>query len=147
MEVIFYIIIFLFVLCPLTLFIIFKPYYDDKRIRKNVVNFDSTMKNYSFLLEMDSQTAIDMLAIQNVKDVPEFSFNKDTSTITFQHLNAKTEYQLTFITHDSHTYLKVERINFLCKNNIPYLINSFFISKLGATPIEYIQLESLITKY
>ena len=116
---------------------IFKPMFADRKARNGVDNCDLFSGNYHFLLENDRVSALKELSARNVFDTLEYTFHADTSTITFNHLSAKIDYRLTFIERSGCTYLKVSRIPRLHeRSNIPYMINTFFIRKLNATPID-----------
>ena len=130
--------IILFVLAvSLTIPMIIKPILADQKARNGVDNCDLYSGNYHFLLKNDRFAALKELSARNVFDALEYTFHADTSTITFSHLSAKIDYRLTFIEHNGCTYLKVSRIPRLHdQSNIPYMINTFFIQKLNATPVD-----------
>lgn len=144
MEYIVFIVLFILAI-PLALFMIFKPVMEDRKVRNGVKNSDPLTQHYCFVLPCDQSEAINQLSIHNVKDSLEYTFDADCLTIIFSHLGASIEYQLSFYTVESKTYLKVSRAKFLhSRSNIPLMINRFFIDKIEATPVEYAYFESAI---
>lgn len=136
----------LFILAiPLALFVIFKPIIKDKTVRNNVMNSDPSMRHYCFVLNCNQQEAIGQLSIRNVKDTPECTLDINALIITFSHIGVSIDYQLSFYTIENRTYLKVSRIKrFHNRSNIPFMINSFFINKIGAIPVDYTYFESVV---
>ncbi len=142
MEYIVFIVLFILAI-PLALFLIFKPVMEDKKVRNNVMNFDSLMQHYCFVLNCNQSEAIKQLAVRNVKDTLEYTFDADCLTIVFSHLGVSIEHQLSFCKVENRTYLKVSRVKFLhSRSNIPLMINRFFIEKIGAIPVDYACFES-----
>ena len=141
MEAIIFGIIFIIVII-IALFVIFKPVIKDKKARKNVKNFDFFTQHYSFLLNCSQNEAIQRLSTKNTNDILEYSFDNKMLTICFSPLKANIEYQLSFYCIKNTTYLRVSRVKFLYeRSNIPYMINSFFIEKIDAKPIDYTTFE------
>lgn len=135
-----------FLTCILTLYIILKPYFIDKKTRNNIINFDSFMNNYIFVVNENIQNIIERLSIHNVYDKLEYTFDTEDLTICFKHLTVKLQYQLQFIsTTNSCTYLLVSKVYLVHgKSNIPFMINDFFINKLNAQPLDYITFERTV---
>lgn len=118
--------------------VILNPYFKDKKVRNGIVNFDTYMRSYVYVLKCGKQDVIKKLSIHSIYDKPEYLFDDVNLIITFLHLNVKIKYQLYFIENEGRTYLNVYRIKFLHdKSNIPYMINAFWINKINAVPIEY----------
>lgn len=136
----------LFILAiPLALFVIFKPVIKDKTVRNNVMNSDPLTRHYCFVLNCNQQEAISQLSIRNVKDTPEYTFDINALIITFSHIGVSIDHQLCFYTIENRTYLKVSRMRFLPnKSNIPHMINSFFINKIGAIPVDCTYFKSVV---
>ncbi len=144
MEFIAFIVIFIFAI-PLALFIIFKPVIEDRKSRNNVMNSDPLTQHYCFVLNCNQSEAINQLAIHNVNDKLEYSFDAECLTITFLHLGVSIEHQLSFYIFENKTYLKVSRVKFWhSTSNIPLMINRFFVEKIGATPVDYTFFESTV---
>ena len=137
MEFITFISLFI-LLIPLTLFIIFKPVMEDKKVRNNVMNSDPLTQHYCFVLNCNQLEAIEQLTIHNIEDTLEYTFDADCLTIVFSQLGASIEHQLFFYVVENKTYLKVSRVKFMhSRSNIPLMINRFFIEKIGAVPVDY----------
>ncbi len=144
MEYIVFIALFMLVI-PLALFLIFKPIMEDKKVRNNVMNSDPLMQHYCFVLNCNQSEVIKQLAIRNVKDILEYTFDADSLTIVFSHLGTSIEHQLSFCVVENRTYLKVSRVKFMhSRSNIPLMINRFFIEKIGAVPVDYAYFESSV---
>ena len=144
MNPIIFIVLFILAI-PIVLFVILKPVINDKKVRNNVVNSDPLRQHYCFALNCNQQEAIRQLSIRNIKDIPEYTFDTDSLIITFSHLGASIDHQLCFYTFENRTYLKVSRIKFLHeRSNIPLMINSFFVTKIGAIPADYTYFESVV---
>lgn len=144
MEYIVFITLFILAI-PLALFVIFKPVIKDKTVRNNVMNSDPSIRHYCFVLNCNQQEAIRQLSIRNVKDAPECTFDINTLIITFSHVGVSIDYQLSFYTIENRTYLKASRIKFFHNGNIPFMVNSFFINKIGAIPVDYTHFESVVS--
>lgn len=76
------------------------------------------------------------LKLPNIYDPLAYTLDEDSRTIIFSHLGASIEYQFAFYVIENKTYLKVSRVR-IERSNIPYIINHFFVEKLGATPVDY----------
>ena len=145
MEYFFFIVLF-FLAIPLGLFFVFKPVFNDKKIRNDVRNSDFSMKHYCFLLNCNQQEAINQLSIRNIYDSLECKLDTNNLTIVFSHLNSSIEHQLSFYVFEDQTYLKVSRVpSVYGRSNIPYKINKFFVEKIGAVPVDYSYFESTIS--
>lgn len=137
----------LFAVCfPLVLLLIFIPVIRDKKARNGVTNFDTFSKNYSYLLNHSQESVLELLSIKNSKDILDYTFDSNAMIIRFEDLNATIDYQLSFYYIDNKTFLKVSRIHLIHdRSNIPYMINRFFIEKIGAEPVDYHYFEGLIS--
>ena len=128
----------LIIAVPLVLFMILRPVMADKKVRNNVRNFDPLTRHYCFVLDCSQTEALDKLSIRNVYDSLEYALDKDYLTIVFSHLGASIEHQLSFYVVENKTYLKVSRVRLLhSRSNIPFMINRFFVEKIGAVPVDY----------
>ena len=145
MEYIAFIIVFI-LLIPLVLFLILKPVIRDRKTRNNIMNSDTFSQHYCFELNCSQQEAISQLSIPNVMDKPEYTFDINSLIIAFSHNNCVVDHQLYFYTIENKTYLKVSRVNtFLFDRGIiPFMVNSFFINKIGATPVDYNYFETIV---
>ena len=126
-------------------FMIFKPVIDDKKSRNNVKNSDLFMQDYCFTLTCNQLEAINQLSIRNDYDTLEYKFDADRLTIVFSHLGVSIEHQLSFYAVEDKIYLKVSRVKFMHgKSNVPFMINKFFVKKIGAIPVDYSYFESTV---
>jgi len=134
-----YIFMALFILAlPLVLYCIFKPVMEDRKVRNNITNSDPFMRHYWFSLDCDEQEALNQLRLCNIYDPLAYTLDEKARTIVFSHLGASIEHRFTFYVIESKTYLKVSRVRVMHdRSNIPYMINRFFVKKLGATPVDY----------
>ena len=133
MEFVVFIALFILAI-PLALFLIFKPVIADKKVRNNVTNSDPLTQHYCFVLNCEQNEALDKLSIRNVNDTLEYTFDRNRSIIVFSSI----EHQLSFYIAENKTYLKVSRVKYMHSGgNIPWMINRFFIEKLGAVPVDY----------
>ena len=144
MEYIVFIVLFILAV-PIVAFMIFRPANKDKKVRNGVTNSDPLTQHHCFLLNCSQQEAIGKLSIRNTKDKPEYTFDINSLTITFSHLGVSTAHQLSFYTLENRVYLKVSRVKFLQgRSNISFMINNFFMNKIGAIPVDYNFFESVV---
>jgi len=137
----------LFAVCvPLVLLLIFMPVIKDKKVRNGVVNTDTFSRNYTYVLSRSKEIVIGLLSQKSDGDIIDYSFDQSTMIIRFRNLIATIDYQLSFYSIDNKTFLKVSQIQLVYdKSNIPYMINRFFIEKIGAEPVDYHYFERLIS--
>ena len=142
-PIIFYI---LFIVCvPLVLLLIFIPMIKDKKVRNGVVNTDTFSWNYYYALNRSQENVVDLLSQKSDEDIMQYSFDRVSMIIRFRNLIATIDYQLSFYSIDNKTFLKVSQIQLIYdKSNIPYMINRFFIEKIGADPVDYHYFEGLV---
>ena len=144
MEYIIFIVLFLCAI-PLVVFMILKPIIADQKARNNIRNSDLSMQHYCFALDCNQTEALDKLSIRNVYDCLECALDRDHLSIVFSHLGESIEYQLAFRTVENKTYLRVSRVTFMHgRSNIPWMINRFFVEKIGAVPVDYNYFESFV---
>lgn len=138
--------IILFAVCvPLVLLLIFIPMIKDKRVRNGVVNTDTFSRNYYYSLNRSQENVVDLLSQKSDEDIMQYSFDRVSMIIRFRNLIATIDYQLSFYSIDNKTFLKVSQIQLVYdKSNIPYMINRFFIEKIGAEPVDYHYFEGLV---
>ena len=137
----------LFVLtCGLASFGIFRPVLQDKHVRNGVNNSDLCMQHFCFELPCDRQEAIRQLCIRNVQDALTYTYDADSMVISFGEQQPTMDCRLTFYLHENKTYLKVSRIRFVQfgRGEPLFLINRFFINKIGAIPVAYADFEALV---
>lgn len=135
----------LFAVCvSIVLLIIFVPVIIDKKARNDVMTFDTLSKNYSYLLNCSQENAIDLLSKKSEKDILNYLFDQNAMIIQFEHSGVTVDYQLSFYTIDNKTYLRATKMNLIHESsNIPFMINRFFIEKIGAEPVDYYCFEKL----
>ena len=121
---------------PVALYFILKPVIEDRKVRNNITNSDSFMKHYWFVLDCDEYEALKQLKLPNIYDPLEYTLDEEAQIIVFSHLGASMEHQFAFYVIENKTYLKVSRVS-IELSNIPYIINRFFVEKIGATPVDY----------
>lgn len=144
MNYIAYIILF-FLIMLFVLFMCLKSIIVDKKVRNNVTNSDPFTQHYCFVLNCNQQEAVEQLSNRNVKDKLEYTFDTNSLIITFLHLGVSIDHQLSFYTIENRTYLKVSKMKFLhSQSKIPLMINSFFVNKIGAVPVDYTYFEALV---
>jgi len=140
------VLIFLFVVMPLGLFFTLKPMFNDMKIRNGVDNTDFHMCHYAFALNNTYDQAIRLLSARNVTDAMDYQFDPQKMTIDFSNNTESLKYRLTFYIIDGNTHLLVSKMNkFHGRTHIPYLINRFFVEKLGAAPVDYSAFEKRIS--
>ena len=142
MNPIVFIVFFIFVLvfsCIIAIDSIVK----NTKSQQGVNNHDAFLRKFTYLLPANSVEAIRLLTVNNVSDVPEYSFDSDNLVITFIFYDGKAEYKLTFTEKDDKIYLCVSMLSFYSTKNIVYILNTFFANKLGAKPFDYSVYRSL----
>ena len=141
------VLIFIFVVMPLGLYFILKPMFNDMKIRNGVDNTDFQMRRYAFALNGTHDQAVRLLSARNVTDAMDYQFDPQKMTIDFSNNTESLKYQLTFYIIDGKTHLLVSKMNKFHGRTptIPYLINRFFVEKLGAAPVDYSNFEKRIS--
>jgi len=129
----------LFAVCvPIVFLIIFVPVIKDKKARNGVMNYDTFSKNYSYLLNCSQENATDLLSKKSEKDILNYLFDQNALIIQFEHSGVTVDYQLSFYTIDNKTFMRATKMDLIHdKTNIPFMVNTFFINKIGAEPVDY----------
>lgn len=136
----------LFAVCvPLVLLLIFIPVIKDNKARNGVTNFDTFSRNYSYLLNCSQENATDLLSKKSEKDILNYLFDQNALIIQFEHSGVTVDYQLSFYTIDNKTFMRATKMDLIHdKTNIPFMVNTFFINKIGAEPFDYHYFEGLV---
>ncbi len=133
-----YVSIFFVVITPIALYFILKPIFRQKELLHGVVNYDTFMRKFLFRIELEKEEFFEQLKIHNINDILEYCLNEDCSVITFLKYNDKFPYKILIAEYNEYIVLNVEQIpTVMNKANVPYYINSFFIKKFNAKPIDY----------
>ena len=130
-----FIIMFVVVVIPIALYIIFKPMFRQNKLLNGIVNYDTFMRKFVFRIEITKEEFYSQLKIRNINDVLEYSLNEDCSVITFTMYNAKYSYKIIVDDFNESIILRVEQIQITSKP--AFRINEFFIKKFNATPLEF----------
>ena len=130
-----FVIMFVVVVIPIALYIIFKPMFRQNKLLNGIVNYDTFMKKFVFRIEITKEEFYSQLKIRNINDVLEYSLNEDCSVITFTMYNMKYSYKIIVDDFDESIILRVEQIQITSKP--AFRINDFFIKKFNATPLEF----------
>ena len=142
-------IVFVFIIVPLALLAILLPMIKDEKAKKGVSNSDAFYKNFSFALKCTQQEAMEKLAVKEKSDALNYDYYPLSNKMLLRGGNYIYEYSLTYYTVGDETYLKVDysKLLELTKRdyyyNLQYMINMFFINKLGAVPIDYKYFQSI----
>ena len=142
------IIVFAFIIVPLILLFILLPMRKDEKAKKGVSNSDAFYKNFSFALKCTQQEATEKLAVKEKSDALNYDYYPLSNKMLIRDVKVTFEYGLTFYTVEGETYLKVsyakmQKLTIGFHTNIQYKINTFFINKLGAVPIDYKYFQSI----
>ena len=137
MEKHFYVfaILFVVVVIPIALYIIFKPMLRQNKLLNGIVNYDTFMRKFVFRIEITKEEFYSRLKIRNINDVLEYSLNEDCSVITFVMYNMKYSYKIIVDDFNESIILRVEQIQITSKP--AFRINEFFIKIFNATPLEF----------
>ena len=130
-----FVIMFVVVVIPIALYIIFKPMFRQNKLLNGIVNYDTFMRKFVFRIEITKEEFYSQLKIRNINDVLEYSLNEDCSVITFTMYNMKHSYKIIVDDFDESIILRVEQIQITSKP--AFRINDFFIKKFNATPLEF----------
>ena len=130
-----FVIMFVVVVIPIALYIIFKPMFRQNRLLNGIVNYDTFMRKFVFRIEITKEEFYSQLKIRNINDVLEYSLNDDCSVITFTMYNMKYSYKIIVDDFNESIILRVEQIQITSKP--AFRINEFFIKKFNATPLEF----------
>ena len=136
------------VIGPAILYLILAPSIKDSKIRKNVMNYDFNAMNYCFKLPCGKDKAFQIMAVNDPKDTLSYDFDLLTSTVSFPGEFGGEfgyTYTLRFYPVNEETYLKVSCQHFFRgKSNLPFMINEFFVKKLGAVPFDYRRFDAVV---
>ena len=130
-----FVIMFVVVVIPIALYIIFKPMFRQNKLLNGIVNYDTFMRKFVFRIEITKEEFYSQLKIRNINDVLEYSLNEDCSVITFTMYNMKYSYKIIVDDFNELIILRVEQIQITSKP--AFRINEFFIKKFNATPLEF----------
>jgi len=130
-----FVIMFVVVVIPIALYIIFKPMFRQNKLLNGIVNYDTFMRKFVFRIEITKEEFYSQLKISNINDVLEYSLNVDCSVITFTMYNMKYSYKIIVDDFNESIILRVEQIQITSKP--AFRINEFFIKKFNATPLEF----------
>ena len=130
-----FVIMFVVVVIPIALYIIFKPMFRQNKLLNGIVNYDTFMRKFVFRIEITKEEFYSQLKIRNINDVLEYSLNEDCSVITFTMCNMKYSYKIIVDDFNESIILRVEQIQITSKP--AFRINEFFIKKFNATPLEF----------
>ena len=130
-----FVIIFIVIVIPAALYIIFKSMFRQNKLLNGIVNYDTFMRKYVFYIEFSKVEFFSKLKARNINDVLEYSLNDDCSVITFTMYNRKYSYKIIVDDFRGAIILRVEQIQPTSK--VAFFINEFFIKKFNATPLEF----------
>ena len=130
-----FVIMFVVVVIPIALYIIFKPMFRQNKLLNGIVNYDTFMRKFVFRIEITKEEFYSRLKIRNINDVLDYSLNEDCSVITFTMYNMKYSYKIMVDNFNESIILRVEQIQITSKP--AFRINDFFIKKFNATPLEF----------
>ena len=130
-----FVIMFVVVVIPIALYIIFKPMFRQNKLLNGIVNYDTFMRKFVFRIEITKEEFYSQLKIRNINDVLEYSLNEDCSVITLTMYNMKYSYKIIVDDFNESIILRVEQIQITSKP--AFRINEFFIKKFNATPLEF----------
>ena len=130
-----FVIMFVVVVIPITLYVIFKPMFRRNKLLNGIVNYDTFMRKFVFRIEIAKEEFYSRLKIRNINNVLEYSLNEDCSVITFTMYNMKYSYKIIVDDFNESIIQRVEQIQITSKP--AFRINEFFIKKFNATPLEF----------
>ena len=130
-----FVIMFVVVVIPIALYIIFKPMFRQNKLLNGIVNYDTFMRKFVFRIEITKEEFYSRLKIRNINDVLEYSLNEDCSVIIFTMYNMKYSYKIIVDDFNESIILRVEQIQITSKP--AFRTNDFFIKKFNATPLEF----------
>ena len=130
-----FVIMFVVVVIPIALYIIFKPMFRQNKLLNAIVNYDTFMRKFVFRIEITKEEFYSRLKIRNINDVLDYSLNEDCSVITFTMYNMKYSYKIMVDDFNESIILRVEQIQITSKP--AFRINEFFIKKFNAKPLEF----------
>ena len=130
-----FVIMFVVVVIPIALYIIFKPMFRQNKLLNGIVNYDTFMRKFVFRIEITKEVFYSQLKIRNINDVLEYSLNEDCSVITFTLYNMKYSYKIIVEDFNESIILRLEQIQVTSKP--AFRINEFFIKKFNAKPLEF----------
>ena len=130
-----FVIMFVVVVIPIALYIIFKPVFRQNKLLNGIVNYDTFMRKFVFCISLTKEDFYAQLKVHNINDILEYSLNDDCSVITFTMYNMKYSYKIIVDDFNESIILRVEQIQITSKP--AFRINEFFIKKFNATPLEF----------
>ena len=130
-----FVIMFVVVVIPIALYIIFKPMFRQYKLLNGIVNYDTFMRKFVFRIEITKEEFFSRLKIRNINGVLEYSLNEDCSVITFTMYNMKYSYKIIVDDFNESIIQRVEQIQITSKP--AFRINEFLIKKFNATPLEF----------
>ena len=130
-----FVIMFVVVVIPIALYIIFKPMFRQNKLLNGIVNYDTFMRKFVFRIEITKEEFYSRLKIRNINDVLEYSLNEDCSVITFTMYNMKYSYKIIVDDFNESIILRVEQIQITSKP--ASCINEIIIKKFNVTPLAF----------
>ena len=103
-----FVIMFVVVVIPIALYIIFKPMFRQNKLLNGIVNYDTFMRKFVFRIEITKEEFYSQLKIRNINDVLEYSLNEDCSVITLTMYNMKYSYKIIVDDFNESIILRVE---------------------------------------
>ena len=124
---------------PVSIYLIFRPAARQRQVSSGVINYDAFMKKFCFSIDATKQEVYSQLNLPNVYDVLEYDLDEENDVITFKrYVGGRYPYRIFVDEVEGCHILWVEQFPLVMGGgNVPYLINEFFIKKLGAKPIDY----------
>ncbi len=130
-----FVIMFVVVVIPIALYVIFKPMFRQNKLLNGIVNYDTFMRKFVFRIEITKEEFYSQLKIRNINDVLEYSLNEDCSVIILTMYNMKYSYKIIVDDFNEPIILRVEQIQITSKP--AFRINEFFIKKFNASPLQF----------
>ncbi len=133
------------ILILIVLYIIFGPWFRERKISNGIRNQDSLSQDYLFKVNYTKSDFLQKTNISNSYDILEYTFDNNTMIITFSKYSAHISYTVFIKEFDNGCYVKLKKnATISYRSNIPFYINEFMIKKFGAELLPYEEYKDIV---
>ena len=133
----------LLLLAPLAVFVNLLPLLRQRKLLKGARNYDAGLHRFLFRIDKTPEEFWSRLRRPNAADVLEYDLSDDASRITFRRYKGRLSCRLRPEAHDAYIILRLETAQhpFVQMGGAQFYVNSFWIQKFGAVPLDFCQYE------
>ena len=140
MGFLFFAIFFSAILIPMVLGIIIPIYKKHHSVTGGIINYDSTMRNFVYKINLSYQQAVDLLNVKNDVDELSCTFDFEKAIIRFSEYGSHRDYYFQIQECNGFSILKLKQVELIgMQSHVPYKLNPFLVSKLQAEIVPFSQ--------